>query len=230
MKKLIIILGANGIGKSTTAIELMRILPNSAFIDSDSLRMMNPAGNSAELIQIQKSNILAVMSNYFASDMIENIIFPYGIHGHRKQLLDEIVEDICKKYDIEIYTIVLVCSEAENIRRMKLDNRDDERIKRALLFSRPVYNNIDHLKLDITELEPKNAALAIIDALGLDDIYKFVDKNENLIEILSDTVMYTEAEKRMVANDDRENISHKALLDELGISEADLSSVNVDIE
>lgn len=167
MKNLIIILGANGVGKSTTAAELMRILPNSAFIDSDSLRMMNPAGNSAELIQIQKSNILAVMGNYFFSDMIEHVIFPYGIHGHRKQLLEEIIGDISEKFDIEIFTIVLACSEAENIRRMKIDNRDDERIKRALLFSRPAYDQIDHLKLDTTALTPREAAWAIIDSLNL---------------------------------------------------------------
>ena len=56
------------------------------------------------------------------------------------------------------------------------------------------------------------------------------EQYENLMEMLSDAVMYAEAEKRMVANDDSENISHKALLDELGISEADLAAVDVDIE
>ena len=43
MKNLIIILGPNGVGKSTVSAALMRILPNCAYIDSDSLRMMNPA-------------------------------------------------------------------------------------------------------------------------------------------------------------------------------------------
>ena len=56
------------------------------------------------------------------------------------------------------------------------------------------------------------------------------EQYENLMEMLSDAVMYAEAEKRMAANDDSENISHKALLDELGISEADLATVEVDIE
>ena len=56
------------------------------------------------------------------------------------------------------------------------------------------------------------------------------EQYENLMEMLSDAVMYAEAEKRMAANDDSENISHKALLDELGISEADLATVDVDIE
>lgn len=56
------------------------------------------------------------------------------------------------------------------------------------------------------------------------------EQYENLMEMLSDTVMYAEAEKRMAVNDDSENISHKDLLDELGISEADLAAVDVDIE
>lgn len=56
------------------------------------------------------------------------------------------------------------------------------------------------------------------------------EQYENLMEMLSDAVMYAEAEKRMVQNNDSENISHKALLDELGISEADLAAVDVDIE
>ena len=50
------------------------------------------------------------------------------------------------------------------------------------------------------------------------------------MEMFSDSILYAEAEKRMAANDDRETISHKALLDELGISEADLAAVDVDIE
>lgn len=56
------------------------------------------------------------------------------------------------------------------------------------------------------------------------------EQYENLMEMLSDAVMYAEAEKRMAQNNDSETISHKALLDELGISEADLAAVDVDIE
>ena len=56
------------------------------------------------------------------------------------------------------------------------------------------------------------------------------EKYEKLMEMFSDSILYAEAEKRMAANDDRETISNKALLDELGISEADLAAVDVDIE
>ena len=66
-----------------------------------------------------------------------------------------------------VFKIVLVCNESENIRRMKLDNRDEERIKRALKFSRPVYDELDLVKLDISELTPRQAALDIIDTMKL---------------------------------------------------------------
>lgn len=53
---------------------------------------------------------------------------------------------------------------------------------------------------------------------------------ENLMEMLSDAILLAEAEKRMAANDDSENISHEDLLAELGITEEELADVDVEIE
>ena len=65
MKKLIIILGPNGVGKSTASGELLQILPNSAYIDSDTLRMINPAAHTDESIELHKRNILSLIKNDF---------------------------------------------------------------------------------------------------------------------------------------------------------------------
>ena len=53
---------------------------------------------------------------------------------------------------------------------------------------------------------------------------------ETLMEMLSDYVLLAEAEKRVAANDDAENISHEAMMKELGVTNADLADVEVDIE
>ena len=53
---------------------------------------------------------------------------------------------------------------------------------------------------------------------------------ENLRKMLSDAILLAEAEKRMAANDDSENISHEDLLAELGITEDELADVDVEIE
>lgn len=51
-----------------------------------------------------------------------------------------------------------------------------------------------------------------------------------LMEMLSDSILYEEAEKRMAAHDDSELISREDMLQELGISQEDLDAIDVEIE
>ena len=53
---------------------------------------------------------------------------------------------------------------------------------------------------------------------------------ENLMEMLSDYMLYTEAELRMENNDPEENISHEDILKELGITRDELDAIDVNIE
>ena len=49
-------------------------------------------------------------------------------------------------------------------------------------------------------------------------------------EDLSDYFLLSESEKRMADNNDSENISHEQMLKELGITEKELDSIDVEIE
>ena len=53
---------------------------------------------------------------------------------------------------------------------------------------------------------------------------------ENLMEMLSDYMLYAEAEFRMDNNNPSENISHEDLMKELNITQEDLDGVDVEIE
>ncbi|MHB1485773.1 MAG: GNAT family N-acetyltransferase [Saccharofermentanales bacterium] len=152
IKKLIVILGANGIGKSTVSAALFKKLPNSAYIESDYCRMINPAGFTDETIAVNKKNILDLMLNYFNSSTIQNVIFPYGFHGHRKQVFEALLNDLKKKVKFRFYPILLVCDEAENIRRMKADGREDERITRGIIKTRALYDEYDYPRIDVTNI------------------------------------------------------------------------------
>ena len=66
----------------------MKRLPHSSYIDSDYCRMTNPPIFNEELIRLNYKNILAMMENSFTCGEIQNVIFPFGFHGHRKQLFD----------------------------------------------------------------------------------------------------------------------------------------------
>lgn len=162
MKRLILILGPNGVGKSTASAELLRLLPGSAYIDSDTLRMTHPAEFTEDSIALQKANILAVMRNYFASSFIENVIFPYGLHGHRQKLLEELLSELHHDFTVSLFPIILVCNEEENIRRMESDGRNKEQIKRAIEKTRAIYDNIAYPKINTTHLTPEQTAHELI--------------------------------------------------------------------
>ena len=53
---------------------------------------------------------------------------------------------------------------------------------------------------------------------------------ETLMEMLSDYVLLAEAEKRVDASDNTDNISHEEMMRELGLTDADLADVKADIE
>ncbi len=53
---------------------------------------------------------------------------------------------------------------------------------------------------------------------------------ENLMEMLSDYMLHSEAERRMANNNPSENISHEDLMKEFGITQDDLDGVDVEIE
>lgn len=53
---------------------------------------------------------------------------------------------------------------------------------------------------------------------------------ESLIEMLSDSLLYTEAEKRMATNNDSETLSYEAVMEELGITQEELDDIDVEIE
>lgn len=167
MKRLILICGANGIGKSTACKEVVNSLEKSAYIDSDWCRVINSFEFTEEMINVVKANISARMINYFQCNAIENIIFSYGFYGPRKQIFDDILVELDKhKILYEFCPIILQCELDENIKRMKKDGRDAARIERAINNTRTIYDNYDYPKIDTTKLSINETAKRIINVIS----------------------------------------------------------------
>lgn len=151
MKKLILICGPNGVGKSTASKALHGSLSKSAYIDSEYCCSINPFELNPDTIQLFKANISALMINSFQSACIQTVIFPYGFHGPREGIFQSVLDDL-KKLDIiyEFHPIILHCELDENIRRMRNDNRSEERIQRAIKNTRHLYDRYDYPKIDTT--------------------------------------------------------------------------------
>lgn len=166
MKALLFLCGPNGIGKTTICRRIVKQLPNSAYVDSDPCRFMNPFVLNDETMPTIRKNISGMLINYLKCPVVQTVIFSYGFHGRRKEIFDSVMNDL-SKYEFRFIPFLLTCSEEENIRRMKSDNRDVQRIQYALEASRKAFDNISYPKIDITRLSAGEAVDLIIEKAGV---------------------------------------------------------------
>ena len=162
MKKLITILGPNGIGKSTTAKMFVELYTNTAYVDAEWCRYMNPFAFTQENKQVVIENIFCLLHNYFSCSNVDTVIFPYGWHGERKLIHERVIEKLIKNgIDFQEHIVVLKCSKEENIKREKNDGRDEDRIKRSIENTFDFYNGLDYPCIDTTNMTPSEVAKAI---------------------------------------------------------------------
>ncbi len=166
MKKLLFLCGANGIGKTTISKEIINILPNSAYVDSDPCRIMNPFILNDTTIPTISKNISDMIINYFNCSLVETVVFSYGFHGRRKEVFERI-SDTISVVKHNFIPFLLWCDEQENISRMKFDNRTIGQIERTLNESRKSYETVTYPKIDISKLSVKQAAEFIINQTRL---------------------------------------------------------------
>ena len=166
MKRLIVIVGPNAVGKTTTAKCLVNKLPKTAYVDSDWCRFMNPFPFTEITKQTVVKNMYDMLHNYLVCEDIENVVFTYSWHSERKEIYDNI---ICRLRDEEIVfeerIIVLKCSEEENISRAEKDGRDRARIERGMKNTFSFYDVYDYPSIDSTNMSTNEVAEKIIELI-----------------------------------------------------------------
>lgn len=153
MKQLIVIVGPNGVGKSTTAMEIKEQYPRSAFVDSDWCRVMNPFALTDITKQTVMDNMYCLLRNYLLCEEISTVIFTYSWHGGRKELYDKLIKQL-QDDGIEFREIIVIlkCSESENRRRALADNRDEERVERGMKNTFSFYDEFEYPCIDTTNM------------------------------------------------------------------------------
>jgi Cdc6-like AAA superfamily ATPase len=161
MKNILFLCGPNGIGKTNICKEIIKQLPNSAYVDSDPCRVMNPFVLNDDTIPTIAKNISDLLINYLKCSIVNTVVFSYGFHGRRREVFQRIISEISKTGH-DFIPFLLWCSEEENINRMNVDNRSADRIQRTLNESRKAFEDVTYPKLDITNLSVSEAAKTII--------------------------------------------------------------------
>lgn len=147
MKKLIIINGTMGIGKTTICKELYKKLNNSVWLDGDWCWMMNPFCITEENKRMVEDNITYLLKNFLNNSFFDYVIFNWIIHheGIFNTILDKL-----EGYKFKLYKITLMCSKEELRQRMLRDNRDQQVIKKSIERLES-YKNMDTIKIDTTD-------------------------------------------------------------------------------
>lgn len=163
-KRLITIVGANGVGKTTTSNSLLQMCPNSAYVDADWCRAINPFQFTEATKKTVTDNIFCLFKNYLSCDDIETVIFPYGFHGERKPIYDEVIRRLRDEGIVFAERIVILkCEYEENKKRCIKDNRDNERIERGMKNTFNFYDELEYPTIDTTFMSPGQVSQKIIE-------------------------------------------------------------------
>jgi len=166
MKNLFLIGGAMGIGKTTVSRILKKTLPNAVFLDGDWCWDADPFQVTAETKAMVLNNITALLSNFLACSVYENVIFCWVMH--QQSIMDSILVRLdtshCRVFPISLTGSPQVL--AERIARdVEAGLRTPDVLERSLP-GLPMYDNMTTIHIDTTGKTPEAIAAQIAALAG----------------------------------------------------------------
>lgn len=165
MKKLYLIGGTMGVGKTTTCQILKKELDNCVYLDGDWCWDMDPFQVNNETKSMVLDNISHLLSNFIHCDAYENIVFSWVMH--EQEIIDKIVHSLDLS-NCSYHAISLVCDTQILEKRLEKDIvagiREQDIIEKSVVRI-PLYSKLDTLKIDTSHLNPSQTAHKIINLI-----------------------------------------------------------------
>ena len=158
MKKLILVGGTMGVGKSSVCRALHQRLTPSVWLDGDWCWNLNPFEVTEETKAMAMDNIAHLLGSFLRCSQTEYVIFSWVMH--QQEIIDELLSRLTGTA-FTLYSYSLVCSEEILIQRLEKDIRRGRRHPDVLERSRkrlPLYQSLDTCKLDVGRRTPEEAA------------------------------------------------------------------------
>lgn len=161
MKKLIIINGVPGIGKTTVCKELYKLILGSVWLDGDWCWMMNPFIVTEENKRMVEDNINFLLRNYLNNSSYKYIIFNWVIGSEK---IFEIILRRLEDLEFQLYKISLICSPESLKERMMKDGREEEQIENSINILN-FYKSMDTYKIDTTNMSVEDVVNKILEMI-----------------------------------------------------------------
>lgn len=148
MKKLYLIGGTMGVGKTSVSQQLKKDLPNSVFLDGDWCWDSSPFQVTEETKAMVTDNICHLLNNFLCCSSYENIIFCWVMH--EQFIIDSIVERLNTE-NCNVKCISLTTDEATLRNRLLSDInagiRTEDVIERSVARISK-YQSLNTIKID----------------------------------------------------------------------------------
>ena len=161
MKRLFMLCGPMGVGKTTVGRALRDFLPDCAFLDGDWCWDMHPFRVTPVTKSVVLDNICHALNNFLTCGAFQNVVFCWVMHQR------EIIDGICARLHTQGWTVLplaLTCTREALTQRLRRDVEAGERevdvIARSLAYL-PLYEALGIPMLDISNLAPAKAAAQI---------------------------------------------------------------------
>lgn len=156
MKKVVIINGTMGVGKTAVSKALFKQVKNSVWLDGDWCWMMNPFIVNDATKQMVMDNITYQLNNFLKQPDFDTIIFNWVID--EESIYDAILSRIIE--DCKVYKITLMASEETITKRIQKDIEAGVRKHEVLAHSIEKINK--YLTLDSIKINSDNKGIDMI--------------------------------------------------------------------
>lgn len=164
-RKLIIINGTMGVGKSTVCRELNKRLDKSVWLDGDWCWMMNPFIVNEENKKMVENNIVYLLRNFLMNSSFDYVIFDWVIH--KEYIFDSILQRL-NDLKFDVTKITLTCSEEALRSRILKDVhenlRDEDCIDRSL-ERLALYKDMNTEKIDTSDISVSETVDKVIEVI-----------------------------------------------------------------
>lgn len=158
MKRLYLIGGPMGVGKTTVCRELKRLTAPSVFLDGDWCWDMEPFQVTEETKAMVEENIVFLLGQFLGCSAYQTVIFCWVMH--QQAILDKLLSALPLE-GVEVRKVSLVASPETLKQRIGADVARGLRTWDVLdrsLDRLPLYQNLDTEKLWVDRLTPLEAA------------------------------------------------------------------------
>ena len=163
MKKLIIVSGTMGVGKTSTCAVLYKIAPRTVWLDGDWCWLMNPWNMCDENRRMVMSNIIWMLRSYLQNTTFDNVIFSWVLH--REEIIGELLAGL-DGLEYSLNAFVLTCSPETLETRITGDGRSRQQLEDSIGRMR-VYSSVGWTLVDTEGLDCQTVASSIARLSGM---------------------------------------------------------------